>query len=322
MSGLSAEHAPIDGAAVVGAEDGEVVRALRAVGAQVEAYADLASLGDAAQRGVAAVPSLVFLDCTLDETSESPAGGELAGLVHADVQRVLALLQAWLADERYAGARLVVVTRGAVAVRDREMVVGLPAAALWGLVRSAQSESPGRLALVDVDREPASWELLGAALADGDRSQIGVRAGEVLVPRLGRVGAGGALVAPVSGSAWRLEVVGRGTLENLALVGCPETEEPLGQGMVRVAMRAAGLNFRDVLIALDVYPGEARIGGEGAGVVLEVGPGVSDLARRRSRDGPVRRRVRPGRGDRPSPARADARRVVVRARPRRCRSCS
>jgi NADPH:quinone reductase-like Zn-dependent oxidoreductase len=46
---------------------------------------------------------------------------------------------------------------------------------------------------------------------------------------------------------------------------------------VRVGVRAAGLNFRDVLIALGVYPGEARVGSEGAGVVLEVGEGVSDL---------------------------------------------
>ena len=53
---------------------------------------------------------------------------------------------------------------------------------------------------------------------------------------------------------------------------------PLGAGEVRVGVRAAGVNFRDVLIALGMYPGEASVGGEGAGVVLEVGPGVSDLA--------------------------------------------
>ena len=43
-------------------------------------------------------------------------------------------------------------------------------------------------------------------------------------------------------------------------------------------MRAAGLNFRDVLIALGMYPGEAVIGSEGAGVILDLGPGVEDLA--------------------------------------------
>jgi polyketide synthase 12 len=47
---------------------------------------------------------------------------------------------------------------------------------------------------------------------------------------------------------------------------------------VRVAIYAAGLNFRDVLLALDAYPGEASLGSEAAGIVLELGPGVTDLA--------------------------------------------
>ena len=45
-------------------------------------------------------------------------------------------------------------------------------------------------------------------------------------------------------------------------------------GEVCVEVRAAGVNFRDVLIALGMYPGEASMGGEGAGVVVGVGPGV------------------------------------------------
>ena len=285
VEGLSAAGTPLDRAAVVGGDEGELACALRAAGVTVETHADLTSLGDAAEEDLA-LPALVFLDCTttpsaLGETSsssESLTSGETAGLVHAEVHRVLALLQGWLADQRHAGARLVVLTRGAVAAREAETVAGLPGAALWGLVRSAQSEHPGRLALVDVDGERASWEMLGAALADRDRAQIAVRMGEVLVPRLARVGAGGALVPPTIGSAWRLEVAGRGTLENLALVEAPESDEPLEQGMVRVAVRAAGVNFRDVLIALDVYPGAAQIGSEGAGEVIDVGPGVSDLA--------------------------------------------
>ncbi|WP_033356116.1 MDR/SDR family oxidoreductase, partial [Kitasatospora aureofaciens] len=57
----------------------------------------------------------------------------------------------------------------------------------------------------------------------------------------------------------------------------PEALRVLGVGEVRVGVRAAGVNFRDVLIALGVYPGEASMGIEGAGVVLEVGPGVSGL---------------------------------------------
>ncbi|MGA2166084.1 MAG: SDR family NAD(P)-dependent oxidoreductase, partial [Solirubrobacteraceae bacterium] len=287
VEGLAAGDGATGEMALLGEPEGEVAAALQELGVQPRRCADLAALGEEAERGVAS-PSLVLLDCVAEPT---PAGGseELAARVHAEVQRVLAVVQEWLAEERHPGSRLAVVTRGAVAARAGEAVGGLAASALWGLVRSAQSEHPGRLALVDVDGERASWEMLPAALAGGERAQVAVRMGEVLEPRLARVGAGaplvapgrgpaGPLVAPGTGPAWRLDLTGRGTLENLALVACPEVEEPLGQGMVRVAVRAAGLNFRDALVALDMYPGAARIGSEGAGVVVDVGPGVDDLA--------------------------------------------
>ena len=57
---------------------------------------------------------------------------------------------------------------------------------------------------------------------------------------------------------------------------CPRTE--LAAGQVRVAVAAAGVNFRDVLVALGMYPGAADLGAEGAGIVTEVGPGVTELA--------------------------------------------
>lgn len=40
-----------------------------------------------------------------------------------------------------------------------------------------------------------------------------------------------------------------------------------------MAVRAAGVNFRDVMITLGMYPGDAALGGEGAGVVVEAAPG-------------------------------------------------
>ena len=58
-----------------------------------------------------------------------------------------ALVQDWLADDRYADSRLVVLTRGAVGDDGTD----LAGAAVWGLVRSAQAEHPGRFVLVDVD---------------------------------------------------------------------------------------------------------------------------------------------------------------------------
>src|SRR5262249_50403740 len=124
---------------------------------------------------------------------------------------------------------------------------------------------------------------LAAALATGE-GQLALRAGEIRVPRLARQPANGTataadtLLPPPGEAAWRLDVTTRGTLSNLALVPHPEATRPLGSGQVRLAVRAAGVNFRDVLIALGVYPGNARIGAEGAGVVVEVGPGVPAFA--------------------------------------------
>jgi NADPH:quinone reductase-like Zn-dependent oxidoreductase/acyl carrier protein len=86
------------------------------------------------------------------------------------------------------------------------------------------------------------------------------------------------LVPPSGGGPWALDAPERGSLDGLALVARPEAAAPLGPGQVRVGVRAAGLNFRDVLIGLGMYPGDGVMGGELAGVVLEAGPGVRGLA--------------------------------------------
>ena len=79
------------------------------------------------------------------------------------------------------------------------------------------------------------------------------------------------------GEAWRLGSLRPGSLNDLALVPS-DGNRPLGVNEVRIGVRAAGLNFRDVLIALGLYPGDAPLGSEAAGVVLETGSGVSDLS--------------------------------------------
>jgi acyl transferase domain-containing protein/NADPH:quinone reductase-like Zn-dependent oxidoreductase/acyl carrier protein len=233
------------------------------------AYPDLVSLDQAVQDG-ARPPEVVFVDCR-------STGHSAGGPGRATTQWLLGLLQQWLADRRFSDCRLVLVTQGAVAVGAQADVPDLVGAPIWGLVRSAQSENPGRFVLIDIDGDGASREMLAGALAL-DEPQLAIRAGKTLAARLARAESRGALAVPDGASAWRLDVSTRGTLEHLQLAPCPEVEGPLGDGQVRVAMRAGGLNFRDVLIALDMYPGEAALGGEGAGVIMEVGAGVSDLA--------------------------------------------
>ncbi|MGJ5758935.1 SDR family NAD(P)-dependent oxidoreductase [Streptomyces galbus] len=111
-------------------------------------------------------------------------GAEGGAAVHDTVHEALALARNWLAEERPEQERLVVVTRGAVAVAGED-VSDLAAAAAWGLLRSAQTENPDRIVLVDVedlDDEAA----LRVALA-APEGQLAVRGGTALTPRLARV---------------------------------------------------------------------------------------------------------------------------------------
>jgi acyl transferase domain-containing protein/D-arabinose 1-dehydrogenase-like Zn-dependent alcohol dehydrogenase/acyl carrier protein len=273
---VSFDQQPPLTAAVLAGESDEVACALKLAGATVSLHADLGRLAEVVDAGELP-PPIVVVDCAAHLASDQGGGG-LVVAARGVVGGVLGLVQGWVGGEGFGSGRLVVVTRGAVAVGAGEPVDGLAVAGVWGLVRAAQSEHPGRFVLVDVDGGSASWAVLGSAIGvaiAGDEPQVAVRDGQVLVPRLVRAGTSGELSLPEE-RAWRLET-GRGTLEELGLVSAPELEGPLGTGEVRVEVRAAGLNFRDVLIALGVYPGEAQVGGEGAGVVVEIGPGVEGV---------------------------------------------
>ncbi|WP_310972179.1 MULTISPECIES: SDR family NAD(P)-dependent oxidoreductase [unclassified Amycolatopsis] len=188
------------------------------------------------------------------------------------VEQVLEAAKEWLADPRCAHARLVVLTTGALAALPGDPVPALDQAPAWGLIRSAQSEHPGRFVLVDVDDRADVQAAIGTALASGE-PQVAARAGTLLVPRLARPAA--ELTLPAD-DAWRVGTTGTGTLDGLATMPVPEAE--LGPDEIRVEVRAAGLNFRDVLITLGMYPGQALMGGEAAGVVLETGSRVRGLA--------------------------------------------
>ena len=227
--------------------------------------------------GTMAEPTWLDLDTDLATLDTVPAVAAVA--VRSDVDtpvpaavrdlttRVLRLLHDWLADERCAGSRLVLVTSGAVAADHGEQVTDLPAAAVWGLVRSAQTEHPGRFVLVDTD---------GDEVPGGTENQYLVRGETVRAGRLAPLATGPGLVPPAD-TLWRLDSADRGTLDALELAALP-APGPLEAGQVRIDVRAAGVNFRDVLSALGMYPGEpGPLGAEAAGVVAETGPGVTGL---------------------------------------------
>ncbi|MFE6881010.1 SDR family NAD(P)-dependent oxidoreductase [Streptomyces sp. NPDC057702] len=210
-------------------------------------------------------PDFVVAECP----AGTVAGAGLAAGAHEAAHWALRTVRGWLAEERADAARLVVVTRGAVAVAADEGVCGLGQAVVWGLVRSAQSENPGRIVLVDLDGEVASVEVLAGALALGE-PQLAVRAGVVSVPRLVRAGrsvvedpgfgVGPVLVTGATGTLGGLVarhlVVERG-VRSLLLVsrrgGAAEGAEALGAELV-------GLGAEVTFAACDVADREAVAG--------------------------------------------------------------
>ncbi|GAB3874957.1 hypothetical protein GCM10027610_144530 [Dactylosporangium cerinum] len=230
--------------------------------------AELLGLPHLTAPGDLAAPTTVVLPLLRRET------GPDAAAVHAAARRALQAVQEWLADDRTAGSNLIVLTEGAVPAGGP--VSDLAGAAVWGLLRSAQSENPDRLTLVDIDDTDASRRLVAGAGELGE-PQIALRAGRAWRPRLTRALPPTELRPPAGSDAWRLDIVGDRTLEHLSLVPAPDATGPLLPGQVRVAIRAAGINFRDVLMALGMYPEPALMGSEGAGVVVEVAPDVTDL---------------------------------------------
>jgi Polyketide synthase dehydratase/KR domain/Acyl transferase domain len=172
------------GWAVIGDGGGQLATALGAV-----RYPDLTELAAAVTAG-AAPPAAVAVPVAASPWAEPGAeAGNLAG-------QVLELVRRWLAEDRLVQARLVVLTCGAVAAAAGDRVTDLPAAAARGLVRSAQSQNPGRLALIDLDEPGLRVETdlgvtLAGALASGE-PELAVRGGRVLARRL----------VPATGTAW------------------------------------------------------------------------------------------------------------------------
>ncbi|WP_432093072.1 type I polyketide synthase [Streptomyces sp. bgisy100] len=143
-------------------------------------HPDPASAAADAPAVVIACPPLTGMD-----------GPDRASAAHRAAGWALRLVQGWLAEERPADSRLVVLTSGAVTTgaepdgSNGTADAALVQAPVWGLLRSAQTENPGRFSLIDIDDHPASAEALARALTSSE-PQTAVRHGVSYVPRLVR----------------------------------------------------------------------------------------------------------------------------------------
>jgi myxalamid-type polyketide synthase MxaB len=221
---------------------------------------------------------------------DAPAAPELsaAALEQSTSQLcdgVLHLVQALARLRGAAAPTLCLVTRGAQAV-EGEPAVAVGQAPLWGLGRVLAVEHPElRCRLVDLDPQAQAADPLLALLVPDGEDQTAYRGGRRFVPRLVRAAPEGRpqrtnrLRVP-PGEPFRLELAGAGKLDRLTLR--PLRRRPPGPGEVEVEVRAAGLNFSDVLKAMGLYPGltgdVVPLGIECAGTVAAVGEGVTGLA--------------------------------------------
>ncbi|WP_151775829.1 type I polyketide synthase, partial [Streptomyces abyssomicinicus] len=135
--------------------------------------------------GATALPENVLLYAT-GATGPGPAGPDRDPRATSSALRhALHGVQSWLADPRTEGSRLVVVSRHAVAARPGEDVADLAGAAVWGLLRTAMSENPGRFALLDVDTTDLT--VTADVLTALEREpQLALREGVLYAPRVAR----------------------------------------------------------------------------------------------------------------------------------------
>ncbi|MGV4988922.1 SDR family NAD(P)-dependent oxidoreductase [Streptomyces sp. NRAIS4] len=175
----------------------------------VRAYDDIAALLAAPAAETGAHADAVVVPC--------PAGsGTDAERVRDVLAEVLRLVQWWLAEDR--AARLVLVTRGAVAAGD-DPVAGDPVqAAVWGLVRSAQSENPDRIVLLDTDGNADGEQAVATAvprLVASEEPQAALRGDTLLLPRLARAAADAPRATPDFGTGTVLLTGASGALGGL-----------------------------------------------------------------------------------------------------------
>ncbi|GDY59151.1 hypothetical protein SVIO_097740 [Streptomyces violaceusniger] len=177
------------GWAVLGEDQLGLAEPVRAgTGDAVACHPDLGALIAAVEAGEPA-PAVVLAH------PHAAEGGHGDGM--GPTEELLGLVQSWLRRPALADTRLVVVTRGAVAAGQlgkttdnaddvHAITLDPSGAGAWGLVRSAQSENPGRFVLLDLDEGRKGLVEAVVRAIEAHEPQVAVRDGRVLVPRMVR----------------------------------------------------------------------------------------------------------------------------------------
>ncbi len=204
------------------------------------------------------------------------ASADAEGRLEAEIANLLSAVHTVQDGSVKLPNGLWIVTERAVATESGEPVDPVQAA-LWGFGRTTINEEPAlRAKLVDCDGSDEAVQALAKLLATPvDEPELAVRQGKLLASRLLPWSRSGHLTVPRGGD-YVLAPTERGAIDNLRLT--EKDVPPPDEGYVQVRVEAAGLNFRDVLNVLGLYPGDpGPIGGDFAGVVTQLGEGVTGV---------------------------------------------
>jgi acyl transferase domain-containing protein/acyl carrier protein len=246
----------------------QVAAQLKSAGDSCEIATDISKLATLLSDSPKITGVVYFAETTGDGNAEA------AQLLCADL---LAIVQSLAA--RGTGPALSVITRGAQPADSK--AVSPAHGALLGLARVVMNEHQEmrcRVIDLDADAAPAEAGSLVAELRGGSEEEVALRGGRRFVPRLARLS-----LKPKCSSGtdtpFRLEVVKPGALDQVEFRAVARRAPQAGE--VEVAVLAAGLNFRDVMKVLGIYPIEQPVdqllGDECAGRVVAVGEGVAHL---------------------------------------------
>jgi len=269
---------------VVGAPDAwshELVARLGDAGASVQFLSsdDAVTLGARLQQGeLPALRGLVDLramrSLALAELGDG-ASHTIAGSAFADVLGLLRGLAAGPPRERL---RLVLPTvRAHTAIADD--IVEPMATMLWGVAATAAAEMPWLdLRLVDLDDIAAPTSgLVSVVFRTDDEQRLAVREGRLFAPRLVPVSQPRREALAVPDGPYALTMQERGTLGGLGIAAVARRAP--GATEVEIEVLASGVNFRDVLNLLDMYPGPAGpLGNECSGRIVALGDAVTGFA--------------------------------------------
>lgn len=182
--------------------------------------------------------------------------------------------------------KLVVVTTGAISVGDDDDAKLPHAGTLWGMSKTLRSEHPNlRCKCVDVDVDVTS-EMVDALFnelwTEDKEFQVAYRSRDRIVRYVARLTSvtltPNPLSFPSNTDRFALVLPKTKAIGDLKFGPVPKEQLSLTENFVEVRVKAAGLNFKDVLSVLQPdaqFETSSSVGADYSGVVVRAGPAVT-----------------------------------------------